>query len=632
VSAADPNSVAPGSVPGAASGPTAAANDGFLDVGTLAPVAARLAEIAGELGLSALASMIVDDTARRLEHGVVRVLVLGEIKQGKSSLVNALLGREALPVGVTPTTGATVIVRASETPGMWSVAEDDTREPLDAASFATRAKGAPRGEAPPTGRLELHVGAEVIPVGLELVDTPGINDIANWRATISRGELPSADVLILVLDATQLLNRTEMAFLRDALAAVGGLGRSGARLVLAVNRVDLVAPSDRPLLREYLTKELHALVGDAIASSDIFETEARGALREPTADRHGIAEVARLRALLFELAAGRRDVLPTRARASLVGHARLLAHNAAVAAHALALEQDALRREIRTLEREWEGHELDMTAVREAMTSARARIVSASGERIEAFRSQLQASAASAINIASQRVLASHLPGALHDAMLAFAAEESTRLHGELDDLTQQAIHTHSEHVRRLLAFATLRLGFRGPTIYLDPPSVGLEVGMIAIGLVGTAVMYFGNLVAGMVMTVAGPLATVVLRERSLRDARARAREELPLALDRASSALSEAIARTVDQHVGALDEHLVLANRAIAEQLAAVLRRAQASLTVDDAPSTTEVVASRRTRAQLRLHGLEVELSQISAALVADDAPDDDDDAAVAQ
>ncbi|MBL8943647.1 MAG: hypothetical protein JNK45_10880, partial [Myxococcales bacterium] len=64
MSAADPNSVAPGSVPGAASGPTAAANDGFLDVGTLAPVAARLAEIAGELGLSALASMIVDDTAR----------------------------------------------------------------------------------------------------------------------------------------------------------------------------------------------------------------------------------------------------------------------------------------------------------------------------------------------------------------------------------------------------------------------------------------------------------------------------------------------------------------------------------------------------------------------------------------
>ncbi len=604
---------APGATPTAA---TVASTDSQPDGGTLVATAARLAEIAGMLGLDALGSTILNDTTRRLEHGVVRVLVLGEIKQGKSSLVNALLGREALPVGVTPTTGATVIVRASETPGMWSVDDAGAREALDAATFVVRAKGAPRGQAPAAGNLELHVAAEVLPVGLELVDTPGINDIANWRATISRGELPSADVLILVLDATQLLNRTEMAFLRDALAAVGGLGASGARLVLAVNRIDLVDDVDRPQLREYLTKELHAMVGDAIAAKDIFETNARGALRDPSATSHGIVEVARLRALLYSLGAGRREVLPARARASLGGHARLLAHNAAVAAHALALEQDALRREIRSLERDWAANELDMTLVRATMLAAQARITSASGERIETFRSQLQASAVAAIGVASQRVLASHLPGALHDAMLAFAAEEGTRLHGELDELTQQAIHTHSEHVRRLLAYATLRLGFRGPTIYLDPPSIVLELGMIGIGLVGTAVMYFGNIVAGMVMTVAGPLATVVLRERSLRDARARARAELPDALERASRALHEAISRTVEQHVAALDEHMVLANRSLAEQLTAVLLKAQSTLTVDDAPSTTEVVAARRSRAQLQLHAVEVELSEIISRL----------------
>lgn len=596
------------------------------DGAELLPVAARLAEISRELGLVDLAVAIHGDTERRLGHGVVRVLVLGEIKQGKSSLVNALLGREVLPVGVTPTTGATVIVRASDTPGMWSVEPDGTRERLDAPTFVKRAKGAPRGEDESTGHLEVHVGADVLPIGLELVDTPGINDIANWRATISRGELPSADVLVLVLDSTQLLNRSEMVFLRDALAAVGGLRDSGARLLLAVNRIDLVAESDRPLLRDYLSRELHALVGNAIAKGDVFETEARGALREPDSTRHGVTEVARLRSLLVELASTRADVLPTRARASLGGYARLLAHNAAVAAHALALEQDALRRELRTLEREWEGAELDMTAVRASMQSARDRLLAASAERITGFRGQVQASAAAAIGVASQRVLASHLPSALHDAMLAFAAEESTRLHEELDSLTEQALHTHSEHVRRLLAFATLRLGFRGPSIYLDPPSIALEIGMITIGVVGTAVMYFGNLVAGMVMTVAGPLATVVLRERSLRDARARAREELPIALERASLALHDSITRTVDQHVAALDEHMVLANRALAEQLTAVLRRAQSTLTVDDAPSTTEVVAARRSRAQVQLYAIELELTEIIGRLAApsDAVPED--------
>jgi small GTP-binding protein len=596
------------------------------DTAALLPVAMRLAEISRDLGLADLAGSILGDTERRLGSGVVRVLVLGEIKQGKSSLVNALLGREVLPVGVTPTTGATVIVRVSDTPGTWGIGEDGSAELLDSATFVRRAKGAPRGESDATGHLEVHVGDDVLPIGLELVDTPGINDIANWRATISRGELPSADVLILVLDSTQLLNRSEMVFLRDALAAVGGLRDSGARLLLAVNRIDLVAESDRPLLREYLDRELHALVGDAVARDDVFETEARGALREPSATRHGVAEVARLRRLLFDLARTRGDVLPTRARASLGGYARLLAHNAAVAAHALALEQDALRREIRSLEREWEGAELDMTAVRASMQAARDRLLAASAERIAGFRGQVQASASAAIGVASQRILASHLPSALHDAMLAFAAEESTRLHEELDALTEQALHTHSEHVRRLLAFATLRLGFRGPTIYLDPPSIALEIGMIAIGVVGTAVMYFGNLVAGMVMTIAGPLATVVLREQSLRDARVRARAELPIALDRAAFALQDAVTRTVDQHIAALDEHMVLANRALAVQLGAVLRRAQATLTVDDAPSTTELVAARRSRAQVQLHAVELELAAIIGRLSApaDVASDD--------
>jgi len=577
--------------------------------------AQRLCEIAGELGLDELGTAIRRDTVRRVDHNVVRVLVLGEIKQGKSSIINALLGRDVLPMGVTPTTGATVIVRSGEPAGTFALAEDGSTTALDRDTFVARAKGAREGEAAPQDRLLLQVEPGVLPGGLELLDTPGINDIANWRATVSRGELPSADALILVLDATQLLNRTELAFRRDALAAVGGLRDSGARLLLAINRIDLVGEEDRPLLRKYLARELAALAG-AIAPGDVFETEARGALREPDADRHGIRELARLRRVLDELAAGREAMLPLRARASLRRYATLLSHNAAVAAHGLSLEQEALRREIRSLEREWAEQELDMTALRTQMSGARERLIGASNERLAAFRTYLQTSTAAAIGSASQRVLASFLPGALHDAYLGFAGQESERLRAELDELTRQAIHTHSELVQRRLFAAAMRLGFRGPTIYLDPPSVALEAGLVAIGLVGTAVMYFGNVVAGMLMTIAGPLATVVLRERSLRDARERARAELPSALDRASEALQEAVTKVVDGHVAALDEHLVLANRAIGEQLASVLRRAQSVLTVDDAPSTVELVAGRRTRAQARLAELELELAEIEHSL----------------
>ena len=41
----------------------------------------------------------------------LRVLVAGEAKRGKSTLVNALLGRDVLPSGVTPLTAVTTTVR-----------------------------------------------------------------------------------------------------------------------------------------------------------------------------------------------------------------------------------------------------------------------------------------------------------------------------------------------------------------------------------------------------------------------------------------------------------------------------------------------------------------------------------------
>ena len=46
----------------------------------------------------------------RLDAARLRVLVVGEAKRGKSTLVNAMLGREVLPSSVTPLTAVTTTV------------------------------------------------------------------------------------------------------------------------------------------------------------------------------------------------------------------------------------------------------------------------------------------------------------------------------------------------------------------------------------------------------------------------------------------------------------------------------------------------------------------------------------------
>jgi len=51
---------------------------------------------------------------QRVDARNLRVLVAGEAKRGKSTLVNQLIGRDVLPTGVTPVTAVVTTVRSAE--------------------------------------------------------------------------------------------------------------------------------------------------------------------------------------------------------------------------------------------------------------------------------------------------------------------------------------------------------------------------------------------------------------------------------------------------------------------------------------------------------------------------------------
>jgi len=70
----------------------------------LARALATLAEVAGRLGAAEVAEQVAE--ADRLAALVFEVAVVGEFKRGKSSLINALLGRQVLHQGAA---GATAL-------------------------------------------------------------------------------------------------------------------------------------------------------------------------------------------------------------------------------------------------------------------------------------------------------------------------------------------------------------------------------------------------------------------------------------------------------------------------------------------------------------------------------------------
>lgn len=567
-------------------------------VAKLAAAATRLAELAEALGHPDVAAAIRDDAKRRLDDGRIRVVILGEIKHGKSSLINALLGTQLLPVGVTPTTGAVVAIRTdphadADSPdsarvGTFLVDAHGQRTELERERFEQLARGKDQDEA---GRTpELLVEPTRMPATLELIDTPGFNDIDRFRAAVSRSELPRADVLVLVLDATQVLARSELGLIRDAIAAVGGLDGSGARCMLVINRIDLVPDEERSKIVEHTRAALAEVIPGPL---EPFLTDAKTALREPAAEREPVRAVARLREALFGLAGRGREILPARARAAMRRHAKLLGYNAAIQARALRLEQAEIEQEIAAVEQAMAARASDLASLRRTIAEADERIIAASKERIASFRAELEEAARAQIHHADIHTLTQVIPGAIQDAFLDFVQHEGERLRAELEQLTRDLFATHGELARRRLIEATLPLGFRGPGVYVEPPAVLIEVGMLALGLVGTIIWYFGNTMTGMVMTVASPLTTVILREKTVRDARVQAREVLPGALDRAIEQLRETMVEVVTRHGAALDEHLLLADRALGEQLLDSLRSAERRLAAHEARIAAAIASS---------------------------------------
>ena len=561
----------------------------------LAEVAEELAGIAESLGLSESAVHIRTNATRRMQEDTLRVAVLGEVNHGKSSLINALLGADGLPVSAVPTTHQIVRVRADETPGYYIVSPT-ARTKVNRAAFDM----AVRDATPAEYGLEVHCSNEQLPTHIEIIDTPGLNDLEHFHEAVARQQLPSADVIVLVLDATQVLSRTERHSLDDALSALGG-SRSGVVFELVINRIDLVAEHERPLIVEHVREQLQGLPFETL---DPFLTDSRDGIRQPAGATFGTREVQRLRARLLALVQQRDELLPARAQAELWRQARLLASHAAIQTRATKLEPEVLDQEIEAIRHALQADSIDIDALRATIRERESEIAAASRTRVREHHRALEQGLGEEIRGADVRQLSEVLPGALRDAHLQFARSEADRVRDELEQLTRSVLHTHGEQARRRLHRATLRIGFSGPTIHIEPPSIAIEASTLLLGAVGTAVMYFGSVATGLIMAVASPLTHVLLRERTVRRARAHANETIPDALARTMSGLCATIENVIREHAKSLDQYICGADRALADQLVAVLSQARANPTdvnesdtkrPDDSDAATPSALERR-------------------------------------
>jgi ribosome biogenesis GTPase A len=183
-----------------------------------------------------------DDLAHRLDAAVARarrpstvVCVVGEFKQGKSTLVNTLVGEDVCAVDDDLATS--VVTMLSHGPARTATVHRRTDQGRQSAALDLDKVGAVISEAGnPDNRLSIErvditLPSPLLGTGISLIDTPGVGGLGGaQQATLAF--LPLADALLFVTDASAELSGPEVEFLKRAAEACPSV-------VIVLTKIDL---------------------------------------------------------------------------------------------------------------------------------------------------------------------------------------------------------------------------------------------------------------------------------------------------------------------------------------------------------------------------------------------------------
>ena len=222
----------------------------------------------------------------RIDCDQYDVVVCGEVKKGKSSFINAIIGDDLLPVNTDVATSQVFRIVNDTQERYELVFIDGSRRKIKredmtkyGSQVAANKDGLPQFEVA-IDFIEVHYPIEFLPKNIAIVDTPGIGAVYADHEQITRRYLAKASAVIFIMDPQNPLTAPEKAFAESALSVT-------SRIVFVMTKMDnydaeyIVNMMRRneeilqPIVGKVWNKEVHVLpmsskiLKEATANNDV---------------------------------------------------------------------------------------------------------------------------------------------------------------------------------------------------------------------------------------------------------------------------------------------------------------------------------------------------------------------------
>ena len=248
----------------------------------------------------------LDEIPKRLKNQKFSIGITGVMNAGKSTMLNALLGKEILGTSVIPETANLTLIKYAKKPSAkvnfwdkneWDAIEKsaDTLESMKPFMDETKKHFGEKlreyitdegrtyeidlGDLPLftsaehsdkkcnlVKSVELYTDLKFVENGVEIVDTPGLDDPVIQREEITKSYVANCDLMIHLMNVNQSATQKDIEFITDTL-----LYQSVARLLVVITRIDTVSQSELEEVIKYTKSSIKAKL-ESLNKSSSFDS------------------------------------------------------------------------------------------------------------------------------------------------------------------------------------------------------------------------------------------------------------------------------------------------------------------------------------------------------------------------